>query len=90
MAGGSASIENAYHPIENLFALVVVVLFALAGGFAIGAVNGYNFWKLKTKPLLGPVRIPALVVMILCGAVARNLHPYQRQAYNDGWASYIR
>ncbi len=91
MAGGATgSINNGYHWWENLLSLAIVVVFALIGGLLTGGLNGYNFWKCKTKALLGPVKIPPLVVMILCGAIARNMFTWQRQAYNDVWASYIR
>ena len=74
----------------SLIALGWVVLWAVVGGILTGGVNGYDFWKIKTKPLLGPVRIPPLVVMIFMGCIARNIIPWVYDNYNDIWATHIR
>ena len=90
MSGEGGSHENKHAWWENILALLFVVLFAVIGGLIAKIINGCKCWKLKIPHLLGPVRIPALVVMILFGAVARNLFTWERDAYNDLWASYIR
>jgi NhaP-type Na+/H+ or K+/H+ antiporter len=88
MAGGGAVNTHAWW--ENVLSLLIVIIFALIGGLLVGGINGIKIWKLKTPPLLGPVRLPPLVAMIVGGAIARNMFAWQREAYNDMWAIYIR
>lgn len=90
MSGGGSSWDNGYPWYANLGALLIVVLFSLCGGAVAAVLNGFNIGKIKWKPLLGSVKIPALVVMILFGAVGRNFWSWERNAYNDTWATYIR
>ena len=75
---------------ENILAILFVAAFALVGGLIFAVINGINLGRIKTPGLLGPVKLPPLVAMILFGAVARNMFTWESEAYHDPAASYVR
>jgi hypothetical protein len=69
---------------------------AAFGGIAIGLLGGFHFPSIgrfpgyHLKPVLRGIVIPPLILMIIMGAIARNLFGSVMEAYPAPWTSYIR
>lgn len=44
-------------------------------------------WR-KIGPLLGPIKIPDVVGMVIFGLICRNMSSWTRDSFNPVWASY--
>jgi hypothetical protein len=81
---------------QNIAALVLLIVVAAFGGIAIGLLGGFHFpkvWKFPgyhLKPILKGIVIPPLIMMIIMGAIARNLFGTIMAAYPAPWTVFIR
>lgn len=84
---GATNLSSPYSFGEQLGALVLLIFVSACGGIALGLLNGFHFPKLgkfpgyHLKPILKGIVIPPLILMIIMGAVARNLFGDIMKAY---------
>lgn len=104
MAGTVAAANKDANFGESLLALIIVLIFAIIGGFCVKMIRGIKFGKgwpfCAKKTLRGccdkirlckKIVIPPLIGEIVMGAIARNFLPGSvMDKYDDSWASYIR
>jgi Kef-type K+ transport system membrane component KefB len=58
------------------------------GGFKVPSIG--KFKGFEVKPILGKVRIPPIIAMIIMGCIVRNFFGEVVQPYNSEWAQWIR
>lgn len=69
---------------------LIVLIFAKIGQQLVLLFSGYKFFKWRLPNCLGPIKIPPLIGGFFGGMIARNLHDWTYNAYNENWAAFAR
>ena len=97
MSGGGSSNEATGTTLEQLFAMIVVVVCAMIGGMLVNLLKGMNLGAnccckkgFKLPALSEKITIPPLVGMIVMGCIARNFFGSKMDHLNDDWSEWVR